>query len=340
MLPQLLEKRTVSVYQDVVVAGQTISTGRRDCKGRWQAIAPHFPTSGAVLDIGSNFGWFGLRACETSRRLVVASVEADEGSAAIQRHVLESHRHERIVLLTRRAGIAMAREFAAAGQRFEAVLCLSVLHWMPDHEPFLLALGALSRKIFVELPSPDEDGAGVSEIRRQIGEAGDYLQRLFPERRRVRLAQTASHRKASHPREIWLAEQIGHPASHSPGLDVSALLRLSPSWPPQSWWRRQIDRVWLENTPDLGGARLVLSPDGVTWSPAQAGQAQPSLPRIKRQVAGLPETRLFSRRDWIARRIRGIAKSTKLPQLALKLRQVCRFNRRREQRQVRFARAK
>jgi hypothetical protein len=206
---------------------------------------------------------------------------------------------------------------------------LSVLHWLPDHERFLRALGAFSRKIFIELPSPDEDGAGVSSIRRQIGEARNYLQRLFPERRRVRLAQTASHRQASQPREVWLAEDLGSeisncPAQCSPGLDVSALLRLSPGWPPQSWWRGQVDQLILDNHAVCNGTKLVLSAEGLTWTPAEPGPTRVSLAGIKRRIAGLPEERLLSRRDWLARRIRRAVKSTRLPQLAIKLRDVCR----------------
>lgn len=308
MLSQLLEHRRVSIYQDVVVEGRTIRAGRRDCDGRWQAIAPHLPTSGAVLDVGSNFGWFGLKMCEASPRVVVASVEADEQSATIQRHVLASHRHERIVLLTRLAGAAMARDFAAAGQRFDAVLCLSVLHWMPDHERFLRSIGAISGKIFVELPDPAEAGAGVSAIRNQIRETGNYLHRLFPERRCVRLAQSASHRDASRPREIWLVEHSGDPASPSTGLDLAGLLRSSPSWPPQSWWRRQLDQIELNDLSSRPAARLVLSPGGVTWSSLAEAQAPPSLARFKRQIAAVPEDRLLSHRDWLARRIRGLGK--------------------------------
>src|SRR5262245_58197516 len=112
--------RGLSVYQDVVLGGITVNKGRRDCGARWQLIAPHLTGRGAVLDVGSNFGWFGLKICQTFPNCVVASLEADLRSAAVQRAVLESHAHNRICLLVRRADSRLAQAFLAAGQRFEA----------------------------------------------------------------------------------------------------------------------------------------------------------------------------------------------------------------------------
>ncbi|HEX4149553.1 MAG TPA: class I SAM-dependent methyltransferase, partial [Pirellulales bacterium] len=144
--------RRVSVYQDVRWAGQTIVRGRRDCNQRWRLIQPLLPARGAMLDVGSNFGWFSLAACEAFADYVVASVEADEHSAGVQRQVLESHRHERIALLTQPADARLVEAFARSGQRFDAVLCLSVLHWMHDHREFLERLGAISGRMFIEHP--------------------------------------------------------------------------------------------------------------------------------------------------------------------------------------------
>jgi hypothetical protein len=308
VLSQLLEHRRVSIYQDVIEDGRTIRVGRRDCVERWRAIVPYLPSSGVMLDVGSNFGWFGLKACAAVPGLVVASVEADEETAAIARHVLQSHRHQRIVLLTRRASAPMARDFAAAGQRFDAVLCLAVLHWMPDHERFLRILGEISAKIFVELPDPDETGAGLPLLRRQIGTAGEYLRRLFPDRRCVRLAQIASHRDATRLREIWLAERT-EASEPAPGLEVSALLRSSVSWPPRSWWREQLGQVELDRRTKRHEAGLIFAPGGLVAVPAADAGASLSSRRLQRQIAALPEQRLLSHRDWLARRIRRLGKA-------------------------------
>ncbi|HEY5315010.1 MAG TPA: class I SAM-dependent methyltransferase, partial [Pirellulales bacterium] len=191
-MPQTIDARLLNragVYQDVRWAGQTLARGRRDCNRRWELIRPLLPARGALLDVGSNFGWFGLAACETFADYVVASVEADEQSAGVQRQVLQSHALRRIALLTHPAGSRLADVFARSGQRFDAVLCLSVLHWMRNHREFLTRLGPISGRMFIEHPDPREQGAGIDRIRREIGPIGRYLRDVFPDRHAILLGR-------------------------------------------------------------------------------------------------------------------------------------------------------
>lgn len=309
-------QRGLSVYQDVVLDGQTVLTGRHDCASRWEAISPHLPAAGAILDVGSNFGWFGWKACAMSRARIVASMEADLQSAGIQRRVLASHRHERMVLLTSRADVGAMHVFAQAGQRFEAAFCLSVLHWMPDHEAFLRRLGQFCRKLFVELPDPDEAGAGQESIRRQMGPIGDYLQRLFPNRERRCLARLPSHRDRRFQREIWLVD-LAHepPAAMASGLDVVALTQLSVSWPPRSWWQSELARSISDATG--GNARPIVTPQGICWQPPAHGASAVSLPQIERRIRTLPEDRLQSVPQWCTRKARGIGRRLLRSRIAL-----------------------
>lgn len=270
----------VSVYQDVVLDGRTVRRGARDCPARWQLLDAHLPRAGAILDVGSNFGWFGLQICQSRRECVVASVEADLGSAEVQRAVLESNGCHRICLLTERAGTRMVERMARAGQRFDAVLCLAVLHWMADHRRFLASLGRIAGRILIEQPNPEEQGAGVTAIRREIGAAGPYLAGLFPDRPVQRVAQLPSHRDAAHARELWLvAEPSGWPAEPSPGLNVEALADCHPGWPAQSWWQ--------QNLPPGSGAQpdLLFTPRGL------AGTAGPAL---RRRLRCIPEKTAFA----------------------------------------------
>ncbi|MBL9122337.1 MAG: class I SAM-dependent methyltransferase [Planctomycetaceae bacterium] len=235
----------LSVYQDVLWEGRVIRQGVRDCRERWELISPHVPQKAAVLDIGSNFGWFGLKICESCPQAVVASVEADPRSALIQRQVLASHEHRRLALLTARANCRLVERFARRGQRFDVALCLSILHWMPDHQEFLQQLGKIADRIIVEYPHPAEPDAGSARIRREIGEIGPYLARLFPARPVAYLGDCATHLDARLRRPIWLvdsAEQCAvataaaRPSSTSVELDFAALVQNGLSWPPRSWW--------------------------------------------------------------------------------------------------------
>lgn len=300
-------RRGLSVYQDVVLGGETVLKGRHACLARWQVIAPHLPAAGAILDVGSNFGWFGWKACETSPQRVVASMEADPHSARIQRRMLASHNHERIVLLTGRANAGAIRTFTQAGQQFEAALCLSVLHWMPDHEAFLRQLGQIARKLFVEVPDPHEEGAGHESIRRQIGRVDTYLRNLFPDRDCRRLARLPSHRDARCLREIWLVElPIATDAAPAVELDVAALMQLSVSWPPRSWWQREL--APLTSNSSGSPARPVVTPAGVRWQLPASGVSGVDLREIKWRTRALPEHRLQSAPQWCLRKAQGVGR--------------------------------
>jgi len=271
------------------------------------------PRCGTILDVGSNLGWFGLKICEAFPDCVVASLEPDERSATLQREVLRSHRSPRICLLTNRADRRLARRFVEAGQELDAVLCLSVLHWLPDHREFLSALGKISRRLLIEQPDPRESGAGFAHIREEIGPIGPYLESLFPARRLERLAGLPSHRQSPFPREIWLVGELpGPPKPPSPGLEVSALLAMSPSWPPRSWWQGRLadglDGVsprWREP------CRVLFTPQGLLVQGGVAGQ--PTLGQLRRRVARLPENRLLSPGQWLYRRARRLAGTTLRP---------------------------
>lgn len=301
--PRLLDR--VSVYQDIRWAGTTLKAGQRDCNLRWQLIRPMLPERGALLDVGSNFGWFGLAVCEAFPDFVVASVEADEHSAGIQRQVLSSHHLRRIALLTQRAGRRMAEEFARSGQRFDAVLCLSVLHWMPDHREFLTRLAAISGRMFIEHPDPRERGAGVDAIRRQIGLIGHYLRQVLPGHSSILLGRVPSERQAGMMRELWMVEAASDwRPSPAPALEASALLNLAPSWPPQSWWREQTGPLLTDGS--SGGARYQFTPCGVCALPAASGTALSSRD-LRRRLRRLPENGLWPIPHLVYRRARRLA---------------------------------
>lgn len=289
--PKLL--RGLSVYQDIVLAGQTVLRGQRDCQARWEAMEPHLPAAATILDVGANFGWFGWNICRTRPECVVASVEADPRSAAVQRQVLASNELRRVCLLTDRAGVRMARRFTAAGQRFDAVLCLSVLHWIADHRSFLTALAPITGRFLIEQPDPREAGAGVARLRSEIGPMDRYLAEVFPDRPITCVATWPSHRESPYPRNLWLVgEPAGWPVAPSPGLDAEALLDLHPGWPERSWWRSQ-----LKTSTDPQPGRWILSPGGlqrIEGAGHDAGAA-----RLRRKANGVPESHAFGwKRAW------------------------------------------
>jgi SAM-dependent methyltransferase len=264
----------VCIYQDLMLGGKVAVVGRRDCNERWELIAPHLPRRGAVLDVGSNLGWFGLRLCEAFPDVVVASVEADPRSAALQRLALAAADHRRVALLTSPANVRLVHHFARHRQRFAAVLCLSVLHWLPRHREFLALLGRISERLLIEHPDPREPGAGHEYLRREIGDIGPYLQSLFAGRPVRCLGNTAGYRTPEYPRSLWFVGptdggQQDQEASAS--LNVACLLAGGLSWPPRAWWRAEVQSLPPRDDAHPGGAGLWLTPRGLVGSLAGLG---------------------------------------------------------------------
>ncbi len=293
--------RGISTYQDVVVAGKTERRGARDCEQRWQAIAPHLPERGVLLDVGANFTWFCLRWCQENADRLAVALEADYRSAAVARHVLASHDHDRIVLCTALANVEAVETLARAGQRFDAALCLSVLHWIPDHRRFLESLGRIVDRLFIEQPNPNEAGSGVTAIREAIGDIGPYLRELFADRPVEQVATWIAHRSAELPRELWM---VGPPENSkppaAPSVAVGAVVQLDAAWPPQSWWKTQLSRIV-----DDGSFELKLTSAGLTTSRASGLSPSAQTARSKAEwlstIARLPENRVSTLRRRLRR---------------------------------------
>lgn len=301
-----------SVYQDVVLAGRVARRGERDCEARWSLIEPHLPRSGAVLDVGSNFGWFALRTVATRADAVVVSAEADERSALVQRAVLQSHDARRVVLVTRRAGAKMAAQFMARRQRFAAVYCLSVLHWMRDHRAFLRTLANISARIFLEYPEPSETNVGIPQVRAEIGDFETYLREVFHNHNVSRLGSTPGL-AGEQARSIWLV--AADDASSSPcepaRVGVPTLLKLAPSWPNRRWWQAETSRLIAESEsapqPDdhnnAPADEVYFAPHGLTCANPHA--ARPEFLRIDEQIRRtIPEAGLFTPAERLRRRTR------------------------------------
>lgn len=305
--PRLL--RGISVYQDVVLAGRTVQSGTRDCEERWALIAPWLTDAATLLDVGSNFGWFGLRACRDNERVVVASVEADLRSAAVQRQALRSHGHARVCLLTDLAGACCVERFAAAGQRFDAALCLNVLHWMRDHRCFLARLGAIAGRIVVEHPDADEEGAGVERLRREIGPIGRYLGWLFPDRPVTLLGTVRCHRAAGRRRQVWLVDRPRGWRPPEEGLDAAALLSSGLSWPPRSWWQAELADAAFGKM-SCGIAEYAPSVARLTAQGLQIASphASPHAAAVARRAAMLPEYSLLTPYGHCRRHLRRAAR--------------------------------
>jgi len=130
-------------YQPLWINGKQVSQGVRDTENRYLAIANYLAgqTEFTVLDFGAHIGYF-------SRRLA-----AEFGAACT---AVDDHPR-----LEPTDGVQVINERLTAGGirklgKFDVVLCLSVLHHVPQWRAVFKALRDAGRIVFVETAHPDE----------------------------------------------------------------------------------------------------------------------------------------------------------------------------------------
>jgi len=145
-------------YQQALHVGRT-EPGDRDSTERWGHVEAHLPSSGMVLDVGSNLGWFGLRATQAREDVAVVSLESSAAIAERQRALIAEHGTNRICLVRGALNREVASRWAESCDWFELTLALSVLHWMDDPAGVLRALSSMSAALIAEVPDASDLGA-------------------------------------------------------------------------------------------------------------------------------------------------------------------------------------
>jgi hypothetical protein len=156
-------RQALDRYQDVLLPGRLIP-GARDCATRWALFEHLIPEAGVLVDVGSNLGYFAMRAALERRSLAVLSLEPDSTIAERQAGLVQSHGLERICVVQGRMTAETARAWANTCDWVDVTLLLSVLHWTDDPAEVLRQLASMSAVVIVELPDAEDDGACGREL--------------------------------------------------------------------------------------------------------------------------------------------------------------------------------
>lgn len=178
------------MYQPQWRDGREIGVGRRDAAGRYTAILRHLgtPKGLRVLDFGAYGGYFSLRllhdgalACTAVDDSAALTAVQEPGLTAINRRLTPS-------------------ELAELGQ-FDAALCLSVLHHLPDWHDYLTVLREAAPLLYVETAHPAESlpRAVAHSHSQAITDTIDALGGTI-------IAHTPGY-DAAHDRPLWVLDQ-------------------------------------------------------------------------------------------------------------------------------------
>lgn len=134
--------------------------GFRDAEERWSHIVGFIPEEGVLCDIGSNSGFFAVKAASSRPRLAVLSIEGATGPSVDQRSVLCDWGLPNVVQLQGTMDAVTADTWASTCDAFDVVLLLAVLHWCDDPTRVLGALSSMAKTVILELPDAADEGAG------------------------------------------------------------------------------------------------------------------------------------------------------------------------------------
>jgi hypothetical protein len=166
-------------YQDVLFKNKPQIRGGRECEERWEMVRPHLPSRGVLLDIGSDVGYFAVRAALEHANLSVISLEAYEESALTQKEVLASHRLTKVCLLQGAFSSIVARSwYRSSPDWLDVILLLSVIHWMDDPQRVVSTLSRMSSTLIAEVVDPSDVGACGQKKIKEMGDPLEWLRRV------------------------------------------------------------------------------------------------------------------------------------------------------------------
>ena len=164
-------------YQDALHADR-VDSGERDCSQRWDVLLPELTTAMTCLDVGSNLGYFAIKAAQLPNRPFVLSLESDPVIASRQARLLGEHDLTNVLLVQAALDARSTAAWAEACDWFDVTLLLAVLHWMDDPAAVLAALSVMSARLVVELPDPADAGSCNREFLQEMGDPGTWCSRV------------------------------------------------------------------------------------------------------------------------------------------------------------------
>lgn len=161
-----LVKKYNAGYQPIEIKDEVINKGWRGCIDRWELIKPFINESDVVMDMGSHFGYFGLKIEKEIPKSLILSVEANHGAAEIQELVLKANESKNVYLINRLLGINDLLRISRTTEAINTILCLSMIYEFPKEEitNILYLFSKIAPKLIIETCALNEPYKGKQDI--------------------------------------------------------------------------------------------------------------------------------------------------------------------------------
>jgi hypothetical protein len=153
-------------YQPIIIKGETILPGWRECIDRWEIIKPFIKSQDVIMDLGSQLGYFGLKIEKEFPEALILSVEGNYGAAEIQKLVLEANESKNIYLINRILGLNDLLRISRTTEAINTILCLSMIYEFPKEQitNVLYLFSKIAPKLIIETCAPGEPYKGKEDI--------------------------------------------------------------------------------------------------------------------------------------------------------------------------------
>ena len=147
-------------YQDLVVNGNIVKEGVRECSARYEAIKPLFEKYDrpiTVLDLGAAEGYFSFRLAHDFPHATCVMIEAgysqNWNSAKKLKRLCELNTElDNVILLDQRLSNAVLSKLAEC-EHFDVILAFNILHHIPGNKNTLIkTLRRLGDHVIIETP--------------------------------------------------------------------------------------------------------------------------------------------------------------------------------------------
>jgi len=266
-----LIQKLPEVYQDIIVGGQLVAKGKRDCKTRCDSILPLVKPHDVILDMGSAEGYFTKKIAMAYPDSLVVSFECNPPVAEVQRESLERDGVYNVVLCQHRLTLDDLRRWARAVECIDVVLALSILHHFPPEDVMEVCdiLCSVASTVVTEVPGPHEHeacGGGAKTVAydHTIGftplcdvesHLGDYIRSVRFSRGGVARIGLDAYMNVPHEggRKFrvrqdgvgWLIGSDDWCRCAIQGVNLWNLLHFNIIWPPKKWFRHHVTAAYM-----------------------------------------------------------------------------------------------
>ena len=192
-------------YQDIVLNGELLRDGQRQCQERLDMILDVLPENATVLDVGSYSGYFCTELAMRRPDVLAVGIESYGPRIELAARICEAQGLRNCIMLNSSLDLKVLRMLWNSCEMFDYTFLLSVLHHIPKNDvvEFLELLRCTSFNFIIELASSGETEACGNNSRELISNPDVFLPIHFSDCKIDKVGEVDSHTMENMKRPVY-----------------------------------------------------------------------------------------------------------------------------------------